>query len=47
MTFTGPVAEIRDKLRALRDMGYARFNTHVRLGHPGMAEDWARVAEGV
>ena len=47
MTFTGPIAEIRDKLRALGDMGFARFNTHVRHGHPGMAEDWARVAEGV
>jgi hypothetical protein len=41
------VAELRDKLRRLRDAGYTHFTTHIRHGQPDMVADWAEVAAGV
>jgi 5,10-methylenetetrahydromethanopterin reductase len=46
-TLSGTVAELRDKLRALRDAGFTHFTTHVRYGQPEMVEDWAEVVSGV
>lgn len=47
MSFTGTVADLRQRIRALRDAGFKQFTTHVRYGQPEMLEDWARVVEGV
>jgi hypothetical protein len=46
-TLSGTAAELRDKLRALRDAGFTHFTTHVRYGQPEMVDDWAEVAAAV
>jgi 5,10-methylenetetrahydromethanopterin reductase len=46
-TISGTVAEVREKIRGLRQAGYTQFSTHVRYGHPKMVEDWAEVIAGV
>jgi len=46
-TLSGTKEELRDKLRALEDMGYTTFTTHVRTVLPEMVEKWADVIEGV
>lgn len=47
LTMTGTLPEMRARLRALRDMGFTRFSTHIRYGQPQMLEDWAEVIAGV
>jgi 5,10-methylenetetrahydromethanopterin reductase len=47
LTLSGTAAELRDKLRALRDAGYTHFTTHIRHGQPEMVTDWAEVVSGV
>ena len=47
LTLSGTVAELRDKLRRLRDAGYTHFTTHIRHGQPDMVADWAEVVAGV
>jgi len=46
-TLSGTVAELRDKLRALREAGYTHFTTHIRYGQPEMVDDWAEMVAGV
>jgi 5,10-methylenetetrahydromethanopterin reductase len=40
-TFTGPRAELLERLRALRDAGFDEFSITIRHGHPEMLEEWA------
>ena len=47
MTFTGTAAALRDRIRALRDAGFAQFSTHIRYGQPQMLDAWADVVAGV
>ena len=46
-TISGTREDLRDKIRALGDMGYSLFSTHVRATRPEMLEGWADVIEGV
>ncbi|MAM68453.1 MAG: hypothetical protein CMM12_06820 [Rhodospirillaceae bacterium] len=46
-TISGTKEEVQDKIRALKDMGYTLFTTHVRTVLPEMVEKWADVIEGV
>ena len=47
MTFTGTAAELRRRIRGLRDAGFKQFSTHIRYGQPRMLEAWADVVAGV
>jgi hypothetical protein len=47
MTMTGTVADLRDRIRALRDAGFRQFTTHVRFGQEQMLEEWSDVFAGV
>jgi 5,10-methylenetetrahydromethanopterin reductase len=40
-TFTGPRAELLDRLRALSDAGFDEFSITIRHGRPEMLEEWA------
>ncbi len=42
-TMSGTKAELRDRIRALRDAGYNHLAVHIRHGQPQMLEDWADV----
>lgn len=46
-TISGTKEELRDKIRALEDMGYKLFSTHARATRPEMIESWADVIEGI
>jgi 5,10-methylenetetrahydromethanopterin reductase len=46
-TFTGTKAELREKLRALRDAGFSHFSITIRHGHPEMLEEWIDVFAGI
>ena len=46
-TFTGTKADLRERLRSLRDGGYNHFSITIRNGHPQMLEEWIDVFEGV
>jgi 5,10-methylenetetrahydromethanopterin reductase len=46
MTFTGPVAELRDRVRELRDAGYDQLAIQLVPGHEDAIDDWARVFDG-
>ena len=46
-TLSGTPADLRDKLRGLREAGFTHFTTPMRYGHPEMVEDWAAVVAGV
>ncbi len=46
-TITGTVAELRDRMRRLKDAGYDEVVVQVTPGHDSMVEDWARVFEAV
>lgn len=46
-TISGTKEELRDKIRALEDMGYTLFSTHVRATRPEMIEGWADVIAGI
>jgi 5,10-methylenetetrahydromethanopterin reductase len=47
MTFTGTVAELRERIAALRDVGYQQFAVFVPPGHESALDDWARVMDGL
>ena len=47
MTFTGTTAELRERVRALRDAGYQQFAVFVPPGHEAALDDWARVMDGL
>jgi 5,10-methylenetetrahydromethanopterin reductase len=46
-TFTGRTAELRDRLRELRDAGHNHFAIRIAHGQPEMLEEWADVFEQV
>jgi 5,10-methylenetetrahydromethanopterin reductase len=46
-TFTGEPAELRDRLRELRDAGHDHFAIRIAHGQPEMLEEWADVFEQV
>jgi 5,10-methylenetetrahydromethanopterin reductase len=46
-TVSGTVAELRERMRRLRDAGYDEVVVQITPGHDTMVEDWARVFEGV
>ena len=46
-TFTGPKAELRERLRELARAGFDHVGLTVRHGYPEMLEEWADVFEGV
>jgi hypothetical protein len=49
-TWTAPKAELRDRVRALRDMGYQHFGINAAFGTKNaitQLEQWADVFEGV
>jgi alkanesulfonate monooxygenase SsuD/methylene tetrahydromethanopterin reductase-like flavin-dependent oxidoreductase (luciferase family) len=46
-TLTGTVAEIRDRVRMLRDGGFEQLTIQLVPGHEDAIEDWARVFEKV
>jgi 5,10-methylenetetrahydromethanopterin reductase len=41
MTFTGTAGELRGRVEALRDAGYAQFTIQIVEGHEDALEDWA------
>ena len=41
MTFTGAATELRGRVEALRDAGYAQFTIQIVEGHEDALEDWA------
>jgi 5,10-methylenetetrahydromethanopterin reductase len=43
MTFTGTAADLRGRIEALRDAGYAQFTIQIVEGHEAALEDWAEV----
>jgi 5,10-methylenetetrahydromethanopterin reductase len=47
LTFTGPRADLQERIRELRAAGFTHFAVHIRHGHPEMLEEWADVLEGV
>src|SRR2546428_1184749 len=46
-TFTGPKAELRERLRELARAGFDHVGLTVRYGYPEMLEEWADVFEAV
>jgi 5,10-methylenetetrahydromethanopterin reductase len=46
-TFTGTVADLRERIRTLRDAGYCQLTIQLVPGHEDALDDWARVIEGV
>jgi 5,10-methylenetetrahydromethanopterin reductase len=43
MTFTGTAADLRGRVEALRDAGYAQFTIQIVEGQEHALEDWAKV----
>ena len=46
-TLSGTKEELRDRIRALEDMGYTTFTTDVRTVLPEIVEKWADVIERI
>jgi len=46
-SFTGTVAELRDRIRVLRKAGYRQLTIQLVPGQEDALDDWARVIEGV
>ncbi len=46
-SWTATKAELRERLRALKDAGFHRVSVQIRHNHPSMLEDWWDVLEGV
>jgi 5,10-methylenetetrahydromethanopterin reductase len=46
-TFTGTIAELRDRIRQLADAGYDQLAIQLVPKHEAALDDWARVIEGV
>ena len=47
ITLTGTVAELRERIRVLRDAGYRQLTIQLVPGHEDALDDWARVIKGV
>ena len=47
ITLTGTVAELRERIRRLRDAGYRQLTIQLVPGQEDALDDWARVIEGV
>jgi 5,10-methylenetetrahydromethanopterin reductase len=47
MTFTGPKAELQERIRELVRSGYQHFGLNVGYRHPERLEQWLEVFEGV
>ena len=47
VTLTATVAELRERIRMLRDAGYRQLTIQLVPGHEAALDDWARVIEGV
>jgi hypothetical protein len=47
MTFSGTTAELRDRLRHLKEVGYDEVVVQITSGCETMIEDWARVFETI
>ena len=47
LTLTGTVAELRERIRLLRDAGYRQLTIQLVPGHEDASDDWVRVLEGV
>jgi hypothetical protein len=43
MTFTGAADDLRGRIEALRDAGYAQFTIQIVEGQEQALEDWAEV----
>lgn len=41
LSFTGTAAELRERIRELRDAGFSQFSAHIRHDQPQMVEEWA------
>ncbi len=46
LSFTGTVTQLRDKVAALRDVGYNQLAIQIVEGQEDALEDWARVIKG-
>lgn len=46
-TFTAPAAELQERVRALRDIGFNEFSVHITNGQEHMLEEWSDLLEGV
>ncbi len=44
-TFTGPEADIKGRIEALRDAGYRQFTVQLTPGNEDAIEDWARIRQ--
>ncbi|HIF09739.1 MAG TPA: LLM class flavin-dependent oxidoreductase, partial [Sneathiellales bacterium] len=47
LTFTATAPELRERIRALQDMGYTQFTVQVVEGQEDALDDWAGVIEGL
>jgi 5,10-methylenetetrahydromethanopterin reductase len=47
LTFSGPVASLREGIRTLQEAGFAQFAIHIRYGQNAMLEEWADVLSGI
>jgi 5,10-methylenetetrahydromethanopterin reductase len=45
LTFSATAAELRERIRALRDAGHDQFAVFLAPGHEDALDDWARVLE--
>ena len=46
-TFTGPAAELRERIRALRDAGYRQWTIQIVEGQEAALDDWADLIAGI
>ena len=46
-SFTGPAQELRERVRALRELGFNEFSVHITNGQEHMLEEWSDLLEGV
>ncbi|OGA37773.1 MAG: hypothetical protein A3G26_03730 [Betaproteobacteria bacterium RIFCSPLOWO2_12_FULL_65_110] len=47
VTWTASKAELRERLRALKEAGYSQFALNSGYKYPERLEEWAEVFEGV
>ena len=46
-TFTATLAELRERIRALRDAGYRQWTIQIVEGQEDAIDDWAELVAGV
>jgi 5,10-methylenetetrahydromethanopterin reductase len=46
-SWTATKPELQERLRILRDAGFARISVQIRHGHPAMIDEWWDVFQGV